>query len=85
VPDAYVPRPPVFLTVAPNAHAGMSDSVREQIARTLREFGLEPKGQVRMYQKWYPEFFIPCHILGDSGCQILLNSQGKTLKPRMRM
>jgi hypothetical protein len=31
--------------------------VRDQVARTLREFGLAPKGRTRTYQKPYPEFF----------------------------
>jgi hypothetical protein len=35
----------------------MSDNVREQVTRTLREFRLEPKGCLRTYQKPYPEFF----------------------------
>jgi hypothetical protein len=35
----------------------MSESVRDQVARTLRESGLEPKGLAKTYQKLYPEFF----------------------------
>jgi hypothetical protein len=35
----------------------MLENVSEQVARTLREFGLEPNGRVRTYQKPYPEFF----------------------------
>jgi hypothetical protein len=35
----------------------MSRDVREQVARTLREFGLELKGRARTYQKPYSEFF----------------------------
>jgi hypothetical protein len=35
----------------------MSENVREQVARTLREFGLEPKGRAKTYQKPYPDFF----------------------------
>jgi hypothetical protein len=38
-------------------YGGMSENVRDQVARTLREFGLEPKGRSRTYQKHYPEFF----------------------------
>jgi hypothetical protein len=57
VPDAYFPRPPVTPFAAGEAYPGMSENVREQVARTLREFGLEPKGWVRTYQKPYPEFF----------------------------
>jgi hypothetical protein len=35
----------------------MTDVVRAQIAKTLREFGFTPKGHVRMYQKPYLEYF----------------------------
>jgi hypothetical protein len=35
----------------------MSENLREQVATMLREFGLEPKGRARTYQKSYPEFF----------------------------
>jgi hypothetical protein len=57
VPDAYFPRPPVTPFAAGEAYLGMSENVREQVARMLREFRLEPKGRVRTYQKPYPEFF----------------------------
>jgi hypothetical protein len=36
---------------------GMLENVIEQVARTLREFGLEPKGRARTYNKPYPNFF----------------------------
>jgi hypothetical protein len=49
VPDASFPRPPIFPMVTGNAHTGMSDNVREQVIRALREFGLEPKGWIRTY------------------------------------
>jgi hypothetical protein len=35
----------------------MNDGVREQIARTLREFRFAPKGHARTYQKPYPDYF----------------------------
>jgi hypothetical protein len=35
----------------------MTDGVREQIARTMREFNFMPKGCARVYQKPYPEYF----------------------------
>jgi hypothetical protein len=43
-------------------YLGKSENVREQVARMLREFGLEPKGWARMYQKPCPVFFdiVPC-------------------------
>jgi hypothetical protein len=61
VPDVLFPRTP-----APNMQhirtdrfqdGAMDDRVREQIARTLREFGFTPKGCTRAYQKPYPEYF----------------------------
>jgi hypothetical protein len=57
VPDAYFPRPPDTPFAAGEAYLGMSENVREQVARTLREFRLQPKGRVKTYQKPYPEFF----------------------------
>jgi hypothetical protein len=42
---------------AGDAYPGMSKNVREQVARTLREFGLEPKERAKTYQKPYPDFF----------------------------
>jgi hypothetical protein len=35
----------------------MTDRVREQIAKTLREFFFMPKGCSRVYHKPYPEYF----------------------------
>jgi hypothetical protein len=61
VPDMMFPRTP-----APNTHhistdrfrdGGINDGVREQIAQTLREFGFNPNGRTRAYQKPYPEYF----------------------------
>jgi hypothetical protein len=57
VSDTCFPRPSVFPTAIGGAHLGMSGNVREQVTRTLREFDLEPRGQVRTYQKPYLEFF----------------------------
>jgi hypothetical protein len=55
--SAYFPRPLVFPAVMGVVPLGMNENVREQVARTLREFSLEPKGWVRSYQKTYPEYF----------------------------
>jgi hypothetical protein len=47
VPDAYSPRPPIMPAAAGGGgrgHIGMLKNIREQVARTLREFRLEPKG-----------------------------------------
>jgi hypothetical protein len=49
VSDVLFPRTP--------ADGGMNDGVRDQIARTLHEFGFMPKGGARAYQKPYPEFY----------------------------
>jgi hypothetical protein len=57
VSDTCFPRPSVFPTAIGGAHLGMSENVREQVTRTLREFDLEPREQVRTYQKPYMEFF----------------------------
>jgi hypothetical protein len=38
-------------------YTGMSNNMKEHVARTLREFRLEPKGRDRTYQKPYPDFF----------------------------
>jgi hypothetical protein len=35
----------------------LTEGVRDQIARTLREFEFTPKGCARAYQKPYPEYF----------------------------
>jgi hypothetical protein len=36
---------------------GMTEGVRDQIVRTLREFGFTPKGRARAYKKSYPEYY----------------------------
>jgi hypothetical protein len=35
----------------------VNDGVRDQITKTLREFGFTLKGRGRSYQKPYPEYF----------------------------
>jgi hypothetical protein len=54
VPDAYFPRPSA--NGSEGSH-GMLENVREQVTRTLKEFGLETRGRARTYHKPYPEFF----------------------------
>jgi hypothetical protein len=54
VPDTYFSRPKA--NVGEGYH-GMSENVRELVARTLREFGLELKGRARTYHKTYPKLF----------------------------
>lgn len=60
VPDTFFPKVPAMATPIRTDLANngdMSENVREKVARTLREFGFEPKGRARSYQKPYPEFF----------------------------
>jgi hypothetical protein len=57
VPDAFFPKPPATPLATGDAYPGMSENVREQVARTLREFGLEPKGRAKTYQKPFPDVF----------------------------
>jgi hypothetical protein len=40
---------------AGRVEGGMTEGVRDQIARTLREFRFAPKGRARSYQKLYPK------------------------------
>jgi hypothetical protein len=51
------PRPPVIPPQTGNTYLGMSENIREQVARTLREFGIEPKGRVSLSHKSYPDVF----------------------------
>jgi hypothetical protein len=62
VPDYYFPRPPMMPLATREQFLGMSENVREQVARTLREFVLEPKGRAKTYQKPYPDFFQYCTV-----------------------
>jgi hypothetical protein len=57
IPDIYYPGTPTYVTPNPRVEGEVNDGVRDQIARTLREFGFTPKGQARSYQKPYPEYF----------------------------
>jgi hypothetical protein len=60
VPDVRLPRTaaaPYPLHADRVASEKMSNHVRNQITRTLREFGFTPKGHVESYQKPYPECF----------------------------
>jgi hypothetical protein len=57
IPDIFFPRTPAYVTPNPRVDGDVNDGVRDQIARTLREFGFTPKGQARSYQKPYLEYF----------------------------
>jgi hypothetical protein len=41
----------------PNPRVGDNEGVKDQITRTLREFGFTPKGWARSYQKPYLKYF----------------------------
>jgi hypothetical protein len=66
IPDVMFARTP-----APNSHqigtdrnydrGGMTEGARDQIARTLCEFGFTPKGRARASQKPYPDYFDTIH------------------------
>jgi hypothetical protein len=49
-------RTPAYATPSPQVE-GDNEGVRDQITKTLQEFGFTPKGQARSYQKPYPEYF----------------------------
>jgi hypothetical protein len=57
IPDVLFPRTPSHGTPNNRADGEMTDGVKEQIARTLREFGFTPRGCAKVYQKPYPEYF----------------------------
>jgi hypothetical protein len=56
IPDIHFLRTPTYATPNPQIE-GDNEGVRDQITRTLREFGFTPKGWDRSYQKPYPEYF----------------------------
>jgi hypothetical protein len=61
VPNMLFPRTPATNAYHVNTdrmgNGAMAEGVREQITRTLREFGFAPKGHARAYQKPNPEYF----------------------------
>jgi hypothetical protein len=61
IPDIFFPRTPADVTPNPRVDGEVNDGVRDQIARTLREFRFTPKGWARSYQKPYPEYFDTIH------------------------
>jgi hypothetical protein len=56
IPHIHFLRTPAYVTANPQVE-GDSEGVRDQIARTLREFVFMPKGRASSYQKPYPEYF----------------------------
>jgi hypothetical protein len=57
IPDIFFPRTPAYITPNLRIDGEVNDGVRDQIARTLREFGFTLKGRARSYQKPYLEYF----------------------------
>jgi hypothetical protein len=57
IPDIFFPRTSAYATPIPRVEGEINDGVRDQIARTLSEFGFTPKGWARSYQKLYLEYF----------------------------
>jgi hypothetical protein len=57
IPNIFFPRTLAYVTPNPRVEGEVNDGVRDQIARTLREFALTPMGRARSYQKPYPEYF----------------------------
>jgi hypothetical protein len=44
IPDIFFPRTSAYVTPNPRVEGEVNDGVRDQIARTLREFGFTSKG-----------------------------------------
>jgi hypothetical protein len=57
IPSIFFPRTLAYVTPNPRVEGEVNDGVRDQIARTLREFALTLMGRARSYQKPYPEYF----------------------------
>jgi hypothetical protein len=55
IPGIFSPRTRAYAT--PNPWVGDNEGVRDQIARTLWEFGFTPRRRARSYQKPYPKYF----------------------------
>jgi hypothetical protein len=61
----------------------MNEGVRDQIARTLREFGFTPKGHARSYEKLYLEYFDMIPYPQGFRVPDLAKFTGDVAKPRM--
>jgi hypothetical protein len=57
IPNIFFPRTPAYVTPNTRVEGVVDDGVRDQIARTLREFAFTLKGRARSYQTPYPEYF----------------------------
>jgi hypothetical protein len=61
IPDIYFTRTLAYVTPNPRVEGEVNDGVRNQIARTLREFMFTPNVQAWSYQKPYLEYFDMIH------------------------
>jgi hypothetical protein len=56
IPNIFFPRTLADVTPNLKVEGKVNDGVRDQIARTLREFEFTPKRRARSYQKPYQEY-----------------------------
>jgi hypothetical protein len=80
IPDIFFPRTPAYITPDQRVESEVNDGVRDQIARTLREFGFTPNDQARSYQKPYPEYFDMIPYPRDFGVPDLAKFMGDDAK-----
>jgi hypothetical protein len=85
IPNVMFPRmsSPNTLVMGFDGGRAAVDGVRDQIARTLREFGLMPKGWARAYQKPYLEYYDT--IPYPRGFRVLISRSSPTMMPRPHM
>jgi hypothetical protein len=57
IPDTFFPRTSAYVTPNLRVEGEVNDGFRDQIARTLREFGFTLKGWAGSYQNPYPVYF----------------------------
>jgi hypothetical protein len=60
------------------ASGDMSENVRDQVTRTLRDLRFSPNGRIRSYQKPYSNYFDSIPYPGGLGFLILSSLRGKT-------
>jgi hypothetical protein len=83
IPNIFFPRTLSYITPNPRVEGEVNNGVRDQIARTLREFGFTPKvglGPIKSHIRSNLTRFL---IHGVSGYWIKLSSRVMMLKSRM--
>jgi hypothetical protein len=60
------------------ASGDMSENVRDQVTRMLRDLRFSPNGRIRSYQKPYSNYFDSIPYPGGLGFLILSSLRGKT-------